>query len=77
MPKPKTGDGERLFCVPRIVFFWCDYIKVMTTIRYGNELLWAASSPQKLKIGVVLSGGEAPGRPTPTVIYGPFVLHAG
>ncbi|CAN7118095.1 unnamed protein product, partial [Brassica rapa subsp. narinosa] len=37
---------------------------------YGNKPLWAASKSQKLKISIILSGGQAPGGHT--VIYGPF-----
>ncbi|CAF1920356.1 hypothetical protein YC2023_019737 [Brassica napus] len=36
-----------------------------------RKLLWAPSSPQKLKIGIVLSKGQLPGGHT--VIHGPFV----
>ncbi|CAF2050119.1 unnamed protein product [Brassica napus] len=39
---------------------------------YGNKPLWAASKSQKLKISIILSGGQAPGGHT--VIYGPFEL---
>ncbi|KAH0858122.1 LOW QUALITY PROTEIN: hypothetical protein HID58_086383, partial [Brassica napus] len=42
---------------------------VMTTVQRENELLWAASSPRKLKIGIVLSKGQPPGGHT--VIHGP------
>ena len=35
-----------------------------------RKLLWAPSSPQKLKIGIVLSKGQLPGGHT--VIHGPF-----
>ncbi|CAF2088593.1 unnamed protein product [Brassica napus] len=37
---------------------------------YWNELLWTALSPQKLKMCIVLSGGQTPGENT--VIYEPF-----
>ncbi|CAN6929624.1 unnamed protein product [Brassica oleracea] len=40
-----------------------------SSIWYGNELLWAPSSPQKLKVGIVLSKSQVPGGRT--VIHGP------
>ncbi|CDY35019.1 BnaC06g13670D [Brassica napus] len=41
-----------------------------SSIWYGNELLWAPSSPQKVKLGIVLFKGQVPGGRT--VIHGPF-----
>ncbi|WZZ65979.1 hypothetical protein YC2023_077349 [Brassica napus] len=39
-----------------------------SSIWYGNELLWAPSSPQKVKLGIVLFKGQVPGGRTVDVV---------